>query len=559
MRKTLLCLILSVFLVSELSVADGLPPAIRIPGTSDILSDSVDELNQVLDSVEYKEPIVVAQRSQSKSSRRRSRTSGSDLINALRLAKQRQYKDASIALFRLSHSPRYRSKSMQIKYILGLMLFQMKMNQVAAFQFIRVVKQGRNKYLKQAIEKLSLAADFLGDDTLLNYAISRVKVSQFPRVHRDMLYFRIGEFQLRNKAYQQAAKSFSRVQSNSSIFPTAKYHEGLAHASANKTKSAIRSFEELIEARSSKGVTDPSRVAALIGRARVAYQAKRWDQAIAFYREVPRDTEMWHDTLFESSWAMLRSGRFRSALSNFHSLHSAYYEDFYLPESLLLRSIVYLYICKYDEMDKVLGLFNKIYKPVFVKIDKMLDQRPKPATYFNEVVRVIRDFKLNGEDMDKGKYQIPFLVVRRILQEGDFQNSYNYIKKLLEERRRIKAMPAEWKSSAIGKYSNRVLRTRLIKARERAGRQIRTHLETIKNELFDLFEQEGFIRYEMINGKKELLKKKISEKELPAEQIDEKSSRDYYIQNGFEYWPFRGEYWLDELGNYHYVGTQACN
>ena len=55
------------------------------------------------------------------------------------------------------------------------------------------------------------------------------------------------------------------------------------------------------------------------------------------------------------------------------------------------------------------------------------------------------------------------------------------------------------------------------------------------------------------------MKKKISEKDLPAEQIDEKSDRDYYIQNGFEYWPFRGEYWLDELGNYHYVGTQACN
>lgn len=524
----------------------------------DVMSETLEDLDLVLSDEEI-EPVLVAQNTRGQGAPSPSaRTSGNDLVNALRMAKQRQYKDASMALFSLSHSPRYRDKSMQIKYILGLMLFQMKMNQVAAFQFIRVVKQGQNQYLKQAIEKLSLAADYLGDDTLLNYAIARVKVNEFPRVHRDMLYFRIGEYQLRNKAYDDAVDSFARVQPNSTLYPAAKYHQGLAYASANKAKSATQAFEELIDARASKGVTDSARVAALIGRARVAYQAKDWDRAIAYYREVPRDTRMWHDTLFESSWAMLRSGKFRSALSNFHSLHSSYYEDFYLPESLLLRSIVYLYICKYEEMDKVLNLFNKIYKPVFVNIDKLLESRNRPDFYFTEVVKVIRDYKLKGENLDRSSYTIPFLVVRRVLQEGDFQNSYNYIKKLLEERKRIAAMPADWRSSAIGKYSERVLRTRLVKARERAGRQIRLHLETIKAELMDLFEQEGFIRYEMINGKKELLKKKISEKDLPQTQVDEKSDRDYYIQNGYEYWPFRGEYWLDELGNYHYVGTQAC-
>ncbi|MCB0408214.1 MAG: tetratricopeptide repeat protein, partial [Bdellovibrionales bacterium] len=413
----------------------------------DVLNESIESLNEIL-STDAAEPVLLAQNSRSKRQRSATRrASGSDLINALKLTRSRQYKDASILLFRLSHSPKYASKRIQIKYILGHVLFQLKMNQVAAFQFIRVVKQGKNKYLRQAIEKLSLAADYLGDDTLLNYAISRVSINQFPRVHRDMLYYRIGEYQLRNKQFDQAAESFSRVRPNSLMYSTAKYHEGLAYASGNKPKSAMKAFDELADVRADKGVTDAARVAALIGRARVAYQAKDWDRAITYYREVPRDTEMWHDTLFESSWAMLQSGRFRSALSNFQSLHSAYYEDFYLPESLLLRSIVYLYICKYEEMDKVLALFNKIYKPVFVKIDKILDQKTKPEQFFNEVVKVIRDYKLKGDDIDKTSYVIPFLVVRRILQEGDFQNSYNYIKKLLDERKTVRSMPVDWKTA----------------------------------------------------------------------------------------------------------------
>lgn len=486
-------------------------------------------------------------------------TATDPLVGALQMAKEGKYQEASIRLFQLSQSPRYRDQRMQIKYILGLMLYQMKLNQVSAFQFISVVKDGNNKHLKQALEKLSLAADALGDDTLLNYAIAKIEVDEFPKAHRDMLYFRIGEFQLRNQQFETAAKSFNRVGQASLFYPTAKYKEGLAYAEAGQLNASINAFTALADARASEGFTDSARVAALMGRARSLYQQKNWDDAIAAYREVPRDTESWHDTLFESSWAMLQSGRFRSAVSNFQSIHSAFYEEFYLPESLLLRAIVYLYICKYDEMGKVLDLYNRIYKPVYKSIDSMLSTTNDPVVYFNEVVKVVRDYKKMGDDINREKYRIPLLVARRIFKEGDFQTSYNYIRKLLEEKRRMEGMSQQWKSAAIGKYSKKVVQTRLVKARKRAGRQVQAHLEQIKEDLFDLFEQEGFIRYEMINGRKESLKKKIAGKDLPVEtDVDAAQERDFYIQNGYEYWPFKGEYWLDELGNYHYVGVQSC-
>ena len=66
---------------------------------------------------------------------------------------------------------------------------------------------------------------------------------------------------------------------------------------------------------------------------------------------------------------------------------------------------------------------------------------------------------------------------------------------------------------------------------------------------------------------KEEVKKQMSKKDDDAAlaemgeekiQVDEKADRKFYIQNGFEFWPFQGEYWLDELGNYHYLGVSAC-
>lgn len=481
-----------------------------------------------------------------------------DLADALSLAKAGRYAEASQRLFQLSYSPRFRDRRMQIKYILGMTLQQLKLNQVAAFQFIGVVKEGNNKYIKQSLEKLSLAADSLGDDTLLNYAISRVNVDEFPRVHRDMLHYRIGEFQMRNKDYQAAARSFDRVTRGHNLYDSAKYMEGLAYAESNQLDRALNAFEQLIQARSSAPVTDTTKVAAMMGKARVLYQKKAWDAAIEEYREVPRDTEFWHDTVFESSWAMLRSGRFRSALSNFQTLHSAFYDEYYMPESLLLRAIVYLYICKYDEMDKVLNLFNYIYKPIYKQIDKTLETVNNPDRYFTMMNDMM---KLAKKDVDPTKMNlpIPYIVARRISREPDFQNVFQYIRKLIEERKKLNSIPGGWASSAVGQYSKKVLNTRLVKAKQKAGKIVRNHLLNIKEELIDLIEQEGFARYEMLNGRKESLKKKIAGKELPQQQVDESNQRDFYIQNGYEYWPFRGEYWLDELGNYHYVGTQSCN
>jgi tetratricopeptide (TPR) repeat protein len=483
-----------------------------------------------------------------------------DLTEALSLAKNNRLVESSAKLFQLSYSPRFASRRMQIKFVLGLTLQKMNLPQLAAFQYMTVVKDGSTSYAGQALDKLAQVADQLGDDSLLNYAYSKIKIDNFPRSQRDRLYLRIGEFQKRHAEFKQAAGTFSHVPAGSASYPAAKYQEGLAYAEAGDTDRSIASFDELIESRRKAGPTDPSRAEGYMGKARALYQKKDWDGAIAAYREVPRDSSPWHDTLFESSWAMLRSGRFRSALSNFHSLHSAFYENTYLPESLILRSIVYLYICKYEETEKILNLFSKMYKPAFHSVDVVLRDNSKgPVDYFNTINKILNDYKKDPEKTIHASYSIPYVVAQKISREADFQSSFVYTKNLMAERAQMRSFPASWRASALGQYAHKVLETRLAKAQQHAGKQIRTHLVNVHSELLDLIEQEGFIRYEIINGRKEELKKKIAGKELPAIQVDEGNERNYYVQNGFEYWPFRGEYWLDELGTYHYVGTQSCH
>ncbi|MCM2281498.1 MAG: hypothetical protein NDI61_06590 [Bdellovibrionaceae bacterium] len=482
------------------------------------------------------------------------------LQRARQLAAEKKYHEASRLLFQMSRSPQYQAESTQVRYILGLMLYEMKLYQTAAFVFYDVVKAesrggGRGKYLRQALEKLSLSADALDSDVLLKYAIKKIDENDFPAVHRDMLYYRTGELKLGDKQYQDAAQLFGRVRAGSTFFSRAKYKQALALAEAGELERAQAAFEELSVM--NEGVTDVNRVSGLLGKARVLYQRQNWDAALEAYREIPRDTEQWHEALFESTWAMLRSARFRSALSNFHSLHSDYYEDVYQPESLLLRSIVYLFICRHDEMEKVLGLFERVYKPVLRDVKDVLRDNADPITYYRELAKVdANDSTVRKAGRSENK--IPFIVARHVLKEGDVRRSISYIARLEEEKRRIAGMPGSWSSSPVGRYAKQVVEKRIEATQQFAGKLIKRHMTVIGRELVDMFEQNGFLRLEVIRGKKDTVKKEIAGKGLTKNKIDEDTNRSYFIQNGFEYWPFLGEYWLDEIGNYHYVGVQAC-
>lgn len=478
----------------------------------------------------------------------------SQISQALGLLKAGQYPQASNAFLALSRRADLANERPQIKFYLGLALMEQNLNQVAAFQFVDVIKSADQKWTRQAIEKLLIVTDRLGDETLLNYAIQRIDVNQVPTQHRDMLYYRLAEIKNKAGLFQEAATLYSKVGSQSRYYYNAIYGRGLAQAEANQTDLALQSFQKLLDMRESSKVTDVNRVAAQMGIARVYYQKQNWEKAIEAYSKIPRDHIMWHDAMFEKTWAMLRGARFRSTLSNFQTLHSTYYEDAYIPETLLLRSIVYLYICKYDEMEKVLGLFESQYNPISNQINNFLARQNSTESYFVEVNKA---YIMKKDSEAKKSFQIPYNAIKHIAEEGDVRRTYNYLRKINDEKKTIDENP-NLKNTPIGTYAVRIINNRIHSARSSIGDMVKAHLMNMKVELRDLNQQASFIRYEMINGKKEFLKKRISGRSLNEEQVDENQDRSFYVQNGYQYYPFQGEYWLDEVGNYHYLGKQSC-
>lgn len=488
------------------------------------------------------------------------------LRDALQLYRAGQYQAAAIKLFPLSRRPDFKTQRFLIKKTLGDSLMKLGFYQVAAWQYVDIVRSGDNPgLLRESLEQLSIAADQLGDDTILNYAVSKMKIDDFPEKHKDMLLFRMGEIKQKAGDFSAAVSAYSRVSSGSRYSYSARYNLGLAQAEMGKGSSAIDTFTSLLSSLKRREPTDDIKVSTQMALARTYYQNQKWNESLDYYRQIPRDHELWHDALFESSWANLRAAKFRSALSNFHSLHSSYYEDYFFPESLLLRAILYLYICKEDEVQKVLSLFDESYGPVGKKITEFLKTTRDPLTYFNEIEKAleVRKAKKIGDDelVKDFSANLPYRVLRHVIQRSDIKNSLEYLRKLYAEQNTVRNLGPAFSQSLLGKYANRILSNRVKNTKVVVAEQMKAHLIKMRAELKDLNEQAGFLRYEMISSERERLKKRVANKDKAeaAPAMDEDKSRDFYVKNGYEYWAFKGEFWLDEIGNYFYLGKSQCN
>ena len=477
------------------------------------------------------------------------------LRKVINIIEKGNYVLGSRELYRLARGSAYQGKRLQIKYTLGIAFLEMKLYHLSSLQFVYVIKRDkRGNYKKKSLEKLSLILDYFKDNQLFCPLSVYVKESEYPSKVKNQLNFYFGKCAFAKKKFKKAHYHFAKVSSQSSSYNKALYYRGLAYAEQNNILRSANVFRDLASLR--KGVTDTNRVAALMGLARVLYQGKKFKDSIKIYRSIPRDTTYFHDALMENSWNYLRSGKFRSALSNFQTLHSVFYKTRYQPESLVLRAYVYLYICKYYEMEKVLNFFKAVYLPLLKNVNQSL----KWGTSYNHYVKAALDARRNkkqGLELSDGSV-LPKVVMNRVAKSINFRSLINYLDKLQEEKTLLNNFPSEWRRDRVGRNASYILNRRIASTKKTAGKEIRNVLLDIRTELKRLSTSEQYLRYDMLKGKREYLKRKISRKYLDKLQIDEKISRSYYVQNGYEYWPVDGEAWLDELGNYHYLGKQNC-
>jgi len=478
-----------------------------------------------------------------------------ELDRARSLNSSNNPQEASKILYRLANNSRYRKEQNEIFYELAKSFSAMGLKQPSIFSLIRAVKANpRSKNLSKYLEVLSRLSFDVGDDVGLNYALSKINIKTFPASQKPILYFRFGQAYLRVGKFNKAANYFEKIPAGHQLYTKGRYFLGLALAEMTKLRKSYAAFTQSANSRADDGVVDNQRVAALMGRARVLYQMKKWNSSLEAYRMIPRDSKYFHDMLFESSWAMLRGGKFRSALSNFQSLHSEYYDQYYFPEATLLRAIIYLYICKVGEVNKVLKVYEKTYGKMNKDLRSYLSANSSPK---NDII----NYLALREELDTGarsyNYTIPYVLLRDLNRSSKVQARAEYYENLEIDLQKINAMES-WSNTTVASFARKIIEKRKKGSLARLGKAIRSNLLVYKKELNDFDDQKELIKFELVSSEKEDARKKLEGRDDFDAEVEAKSSRFNFRKNGYEYWPFQGEYWLDEIGNYHYLGVSRC-
>ncbi|MES3038226.1 MAG: tetratricopeptide repeat protein [Bdellovibrionota bacterium] len=336
-----------------------------------------------------------------------------------------------------------------------------------------------------------------------------------------------------------------------------RYAVATGYMLAKNPKASRRLFQEIAEYRTKAPIDDRQRGLALLGVARAFYQEKDLNSAATTYREFPKDHPYFRRSMLELSWALFRAGQFRSALSPLHSLHSDFYEGFFQPESLYLRAMIQLFTCRYDEAASTLAVFDRTYRNAYFQMRKWLDEPPSSKKNLEEVFLVSEAASKKISDrIDFKVLKLPYLVVRTAVDEPITDVLLRRQRTLLKERKRLDVLFKGF--PPLRKQLTTFLDKRMQRNQARILDQLGASVIGYAQETEAWFTLMDLIRLEIIEGQKNIARGKMY---LPKDQpqtITETLTRKYFIQNGYRFWPFQGEYWRDELGNYQFVGNNVC-
>lgn len=318
------------------------------------------------------------------------------------------------------------------------------------------------------------------------------------------------------------------------------------------TKTAETLLLEIWNTAQNKKVNSVSRGDLALFLGQTYYQARAYDKSLDFLREIPKDHPRWREAVFSQAWTYFRLGRFRSSLSQLQTLHAPFYETHFDPESLFLRGVIYLFACQFDEIEKVATSFQNNYLTVLPELRRWVESNVDLKVRGDVVVAASKALvKMKQGNPKDWKEPVPFFVVRTALFRTDIRHNLARYERIQKEAAKIGKlnMSATTKKALLSYLKKRS--TRLL---IRMGASLRDEVIFAVNDIQKQDYRFDFLKLEMLGGKRRQLKAQMSGQTA----VDEALERDDYVKNGYRYWPFQGEYWKDEIGNYFYLGENRC-
>ncbi|MEM6531890.1 MAG: hypothetical protein AAF654_04670 [Myxococcota bacterium] len=347
------------------------------------------------------------------------------------------------------------------------------------------------------------------------------------------------------EAIRLALDYLQNVEEQSRYFSEAMYLRGVLQYLDGADQAAVDSFLEvvrLLDPRVADQLDPALREAAFLQLARIHYEYKQFDRSAYYFDQIDRDSENWLTSLYEASWAYYQRGDFEKALGNLLTLHSPFFEREYFPESKLVKAIIYYEACRYTETREIVDEFLQRFTRVMKEIEKVATSSEDPQALYERISQLQALQDESTED------DVTARVVSLALSDPDIKVARDVVGQVQGQRELFDQMAEEFRQSQMGIELQDELAQLAVNRSKEAGETTRKTFERELYALKDLLGQAIRIKIEVTRSERDAI-----ERRMRGESVDDEivpAVAQTVVDDERLYWPYEGEYWRDELGNY---------
>ncbi len=490
------------------------------------------------------------------------------LQEAIRLMEGGELEAAAAAFHEILQNPAAAAQHHQVQYLLAKVFFELGYFYSSLQLFNQILVLGHaHGYFDVSLEWLfHIGREMVNEAAILEYVAAYADY-EFPARYRSEFRYLLARFHFaRGRAlleaemveeaddsFDEAASLLREVGDDSDFYPRAVFLEGLYNYLLGRPQMAVERFQDavrMLHPRRGRFRDDRVRDLAFMQLARIHFEHDQPGYSAFYYRRLTRGSEQWLQSLFESSWAYFRMGDYERSLGTMVTLHSPFFVHEYFPESLILKAVIYYENCRYPEAKAIVDEFERVYGPVQVELARITAARMTPTEYYE----LLSD--IQQERRPDASRQVLQRILRAALSDREFAAMNDAVREVEKEIDEIRGSRAVLSRSDLATQMLEELGHLRTELMQKAGLMASAKLYAEMESLKELIGQGLRIRFETTAREREFLEEQLQ----AGGRLDVIREYAFTVAVSDEelYWPYDGEYWRDELGNYQYTLTRGC-
>jgi tetratricopeptide (TPR) repeat protein len=231
-------------------------------------------------------------------------------------------------------------------------LYQIGTYKLAAQWFEEVTRDGTPEQQQIAMGRLLEIALQTGDVKTAETYLARA--SQLLTTHPDArLLYALGKYYYLTGSADRAFDLFARIPDDHELALRARYFQGVVLIRRKQLTEALQVFQKIVATPNGRpnAASDDAQVVDLarLATARIDYELEKFDDAVAAYAAVNRDSSQFDQALYESVWISIKQGAYEKALRKLDILLISQPDVVKGPDTRILQGQLLNMLDRYDD------------------------------------------------------------------------------------------------------------------------------------------------------------------------------------------------------------------